>query len=90
MLSLDPDAPFIFADCHEGWIQSTRGEKFDSRSACILPVAVKIDAGVMRQKIVCENVNQVCRCSPDILTYGTEDSQSTISKKKSYDYNMLG
>lgn len=59
-------------------------EKIYSGSTCILPVAVKIDAGVVaKKKIVYESLNQICGCAADILDTATKVSVSRISKKES-------
>lgn len=61
------------------------GGRIYSGSTCILPVAVKIDAGVVapQKKIVYESLNQICGCAADILDAATKVGVSRISKKES-------
>lgn len=79
MLQLDLKAPFIFADCHERWIQSTWERKFILARPVFCQLLSRLTRlSCRKKKKVCESLNEICSCATDILNADTKVTLSSI------------
>lgn len=71
-------------------INPGRGEKIYSGSTCILPVAVKIDAGVVAKTKLCTNLWIRFEVAPPTSSMPLRKSVCPVFQRKSHDWNVCG